>query len=120
MSARVMGAGGVFFRARDTERLAAWYKTHFGIDANGPWPQEAGVAVLGLFAEDSDYWPTDRPFMLNFRVNDLDAMRASLEAAGVEVETNPVWDTPEIGRFARVYDPEGNPIELWEPAPGAR
>ena len=120
MAGHVTGAGGVFFRARDPEALAAWYKTHFGIDANGPWPQEPGFAVLGLFREDSDYWPKDRAFMVNFRVADLDALRAELEAKGVEVETNPDWDMPEIGKFARVYDPEGTPIELWEPAPGAQ
>ncbi|MDU8942303.1 VOC family protein [Ovoidimarina sediminis] len=120
MTGRVMGAGGVFFRAKDPAALAEWYRTHFAIDANGPWPQEAGFAVLGLFAQDSDYWPADRAFMVNFRVDDLDEMRAGLEAAGVAVETNPAWDMPEIGRFARVYDPEGNPIELWEPAREAR
>jgi predicted enzyme related to lactoylglutathione lyase len=53
--------------------------------------------------------------MLNFRVNDLDAILARLTAAGIEVTTNPDWDMPGVGRFARIHDPEGNPIELWEP-----
>ena len=118
MTGRVTGLGGVFFRAEDPEALAAWYDTHFGITPNGPWPQEAGISVLGLFERDSDYWPAVRPFMMNFRIEGLDAMIARLREAGVAVEVNPDWDMPEIGRFARVRDPEGNPIELWEPAAG--
>ena len=116
MSGRITGIGGIFFRAQDTEALAAWYAKHLGITANGPWTQEAGVSVLGLFGTASNYWPADRAFMFNMRVEDLDALCARLEAAGIAVETNPDWDMPEIGRFARIHDPEGNPIELWEPA----
>lgn len=116
MTGRVTGLGGVFFRAKDPEALAAWYKEHFDISANGFWPQEAGGSVLGLFNSDSDYWAEDRSFMMNFRVDGLDALKARLESAGIEVQTNPDWDTPEIGRFARVHDPEGNAVELWEPA----
>ncbi len=116
MTGRITGLGGLFFRAGDPEALAAWYKTHFGIETNGAWPQEAGVSVLGLFGKDSDYWPRERGFMFNFRVEGLDALAARLEAAGIAVERNPDWDMPEIGRFARIHDPEGNPIELWEPA----
>lgn len=119
MAGRVTGIGGLFFRAKDPTALAAWYKTHFDIDANGAWAQEAGYSVLGLFSADTDYWPSERSFMFNFRVDDLDALSARLEGAGVEVLRDPAWDTPEIGRFARIHDPEGNPIELWEPAPGA-
>ena len=120
MSARVTGLGGLFFRVKDAKAMRAWYETHFGITPNGPWPQEKGISVMGHFAEDSDYWPADRAFMFNFRVEGLDTIIARLEAAGITVETNPDWDTPEIGRFARIHDPEGNPIELWEPAQGAR
>ncbi len=116
MSTDIAGIGGIFFRARDLDALAAWYEKHFGISANGSWPQEEGFAVLGLFRQDSDYWPTDRAFMFNIRVHDLDAVTARLRDAGIAVETNPDWDVPEIGRFARTHDPEGNPIELWEPA----
>ena len=53
--------------------------------------------------------------MLNFRVDDLDALSARLTAAGIDVVTNPDWDMPGVGRFARIHDPEGNPIELWQP-----
>jgi len=57
--------------------------------------------------------------MLNLRTDDLDALAARLSEAGIAVETNPDWNSPEIGRFARIADPEGNPIELWEPASGS-
>ena len=117
MGGRVTGIGGVFFRAKDPEALAAWYQTHFGIEANGFWPQEEGGSVLGLFKSDTDYWAQGRQFMMNFRVEDLAAMTTRLEAAGIEVQRDPSWDSPEYGQFARIHDPEGNPIELWEPAP---
>ena len=116
--ARVTGIGGLFFRAADPEGLTAWYDRHFGIAFKGaepPWRQDAGHTVFAPFAEDSDYFEADRRFMLNLRVDDLDGMIAALEEAGVEVIRKPGWDTPGIGRFARVHDPEGNPIELWEP-----
>ena len=115
MTGRVTGLGGVFFRAKDPQALAAWYDEHLGIAANGPWAQEEGMAVLGLFAGDSDYWPSDRGFMMNLRVEGLDALLARLEAAGIAVRRDPDWDDPHIGRFARIHDPEDNPIELWEP-----
>jgi len=116
--ARITGLGGLFFRADDPEALTAWYDQHFGIAFTGgmPWAQEAGHTVFSPFARDTDYFPKDRAFMVNLRTDDLDGLTAKLKAAGLEVQTDPSWDTPEIGRFARVYDPEGNPIELWEPA----
>jgi predicted enzyme related to lactoylglutathione lyase len=113
----VNGIGGVFFRAEDPAALLAWYKTHFGVTMQGyePWRQAEGPTVFQPFARDTDYWPAGKAWMINFRVTDLDALMSSLRQAGVAVETNPAWDSPEAGRFARVYDPEGNPIELWEP-----
>ena len=115
--ARVTGIGGIFFRARDPEALSAWYKRHLGIDsAMPPWFQEAGPTVLGLFAQDTDYFGRrEQAWMLNLRVEDLDSLLAELRDAGIEITTDPDWDS-EIGRFARIHDPEGNPIELWEPA----
>ncbi|MEM8663997.1 MAG: VOC family protein [Pseudomonadota bacterium] len=113
---KVVGIGGVFFRARDPEALAAWYARHLGIATRPPpWFQDAGPTVFEPFPADSDYFPADRAFMLNFRVADLSALMAELQAAGIEVETRAEWDS-SIGRFARIADPEGNPIELWEPA----
>ena len=115
---RVTGIGGVFFRAKDPEALSAWYTTHLGVDMSaGAWQQEAGYTVFAPFPQDTDYFGKDsQAFMLNFRVNDLQAMMAQLRDAGIEVLTDPAWDMPEVGTFARIHDPEGNPIELWQPA----
>jgi predicted enzyme related to lactoylglutathione lyase len=113
----VSGIGGVFFRAKDPAALTQWYKTHFGVTMEGyePWRQKAGPTVFQPFAGDTDHWPAGKAWMINFRVDDLDALLAKLRQADVAVETNPAWDAPETGRFARIEDPEGNPIELWEP-----
>ncbi|MEL6962112.1 MAG: VOC family protein [Pseudomonadota bacterium] len=116
---RVSGIGGVFFRSKDPKALAQWYQTHLGINLAPtdmkmqPWVSEEGVTVFAPFADDTDYFPSDRMFMLNFRVEDLDAMLAQLRAAGVEITREEAMDG--IGRFARIHDPEGNPLELWEP-----
>ena len=112
-----VGIGGVFFRARDPQALQVWYRTHLGVGVEGAyeWPQEAGPTVFMPFPADTDHFPADRQWMLNFRVRDMDGLLAALRAAGIEVATNPDWDTPETDRFARVHDPEGNPVELWEP-----
>lgn len=118
---KVTGIGGVFFAARAPEALAAWYRDHLGIDLvpkdydTPPWQQAAGETVFAPFAEVSDPMGGEaRPFMLNFRVADLEAMIAQLEAAQIEVRRDPE-DYPN-GRFAWLRDPEGNPIELWQPA----
>jgi predicted enzyme related to lactoylglutathione lyase len=113
----VTGIGGVFIRARDPDALGAWYRTHFGITAPGEavWLQQAGPTVFMPFAADTDYFAADKQFMINLRVDDLDATLAGLRRAGITVQTDPEWDTPETGRFARVHDPENNAIELWEP-----
>ena len=117
---KVNGIGGVFFRARDPEALGKWYETHLGITISQMvWPQQAGLTVVAPFAADTDYFPADRQWMINFRVDDLDAMIAQLRAAEIAVETRTEWDAqPEVGRFARIHDPEGNPIELWQPGGG--
>jgi len=114
----VTGIGGLFFRARDPKALGAWYAEHLGVGIGqwGMWDQQAGTTVFSPFAADSDYFPADRQYMLNLRVDGLDALLGSLRASGIEVVVNPEWDSPEAGRFARIHDPEGNPVELWEPA----
>ncbi len=117
--ARVTGIGGVFFRARDPQALAAWYQDCLGIDpgATGFWGQDAGKTVVAPFQDTSTYWtPPQQQWMLNFRVDDLDGMLAQLAAKGITAETRAAWDSPQFGRYARLHDPEGNPIELWEPA----
>lgn len=114
--AQAVGIGGVFLRADDPEALGAWYRETLGFDMSGPvWMQGAGPTVFAPFARDSDYFAKDRAVMLNFRVDDLTGLISQLETAGIPVETREDWDS-EIGRFARIHDPEGNPIELWEPA----
>jgi glyoxylase I family protein len=118
---QVTGIGGLFFRAKDPVALAQWYLVHLGINltptGNGesPWQQDAGPTVFSPFPAASDYFgDPNQSWMVNFRVKDLDAMVGQLRAAGVII----VVDTQEYpqGRFARLQDPEGNPIELWQPA----
>ena len=118
---RVQGIGGVFFRARDPAALAKWYETHLGVTRTPtsyeeqPWVQDAGPTVWGPFPADTDYFGRpEQGWMINFRVRDLDAMVRQLQKADIEVKVDP--ETYPNGRFARLHDPEGNPIELWEPA----
>ncbi len=113
----VTGIGGFFFRAADPNALRSWYVDHLGVGSlpYGAWDTDGGPSVFSPFAADTDYFPADRPWMLNFRVDDLDALCATLGAAGIAVVTDPAWNMPGVGRFARIQDPEGNPIELWEP-----
>ncbi len=114
---RISGIGGIFFRSKDPEALAEWYETHFGISrvaAGPPWTQEAGMTVFSPFPSDTDYFGRmDQPFMLNFRLDDLDAALAALGEAGVRIDETRMDE--EYGRFAWVYDPEDNKIELWQP-----
>ena len=118
---KVTGIGGVFFRARDPEVIAQWYRDHLGVDLvpenydERPWQQEAGPTAFAPFAESTDYFGNaNKQWLINFRVVNLDAMIAQLRAADISVEIDP--EAYPNGRFARLYDPEGNPIELWEPA----
>ena len=116
---KVQGIGGLFFRARDPKALAEWYQTHLGINpaptdmTTPPWVSSEGVTVFAPFSHDTDYFPAENTFMLNFRVASLDRMLAQLRAADIAIEREEAMDG--IGRFARIHDPEGNPIELWEP-----
>ena len=128
----VLGMGGLFFRARDPQALSAWYRTHLGVgggcsaDPDIPavneyvWQTLGGPMVFSPFKQDSDYFAADKSFMINLRVSDLDSLLTGLRDAGIAVITNAEWDHPDVGRFARIHDPEGNAIELWEPpAPAA-
>jgi len=112
----VTGIGGFFFRAQDPDALRAWYVEHLGVGSApyGKWETQAGPSVFAPFKADTDYFAADRTWMLNLRVDDLDGMCATLGAAGIEVSRRE--DMEGVGRFARIHDPEGNPIELWEPA----
>lgn len=122
MTEKVLGLGGAFWRSDDPERLAAWYASRLGVDylptGHGmePWRQEAGPTVFAPFKRDTTYFASPRQqVMFNFRVRDLDAMMAQLRALGEEVTELP--EEEPNGRFARVHDPEGNAVELWEPKP---
>ena len=117
---QVTGIGGVFFRAADPETLGAWYAQHLGIspvpkDYDTPvWQQQAGPTVFAPFPKETDYFGADsQQFMINLRVEDLDGLVITLRDGGVEVTVD--TETYPNGRFARLHDPEGNPIELWEP-----
>lgn len=114
----ISGIGGFFFRSKDPKATKDWYINTLGINIEEyVWNQEAWPTVFEPFKNDSDYFPADKQWMLNLRVTDLKGLIAELEAKGVTVIQKDEWNTmPEIGTFARVHDPEGNPIELWEPA----
>jgi predicted enzyme related to lactoylglutathione lyase len=115
---RVLGIGGYFMRAADPVALGAWYRDCLGMDAdeNGLWRQEAGLTVFATFESETDYFGSRaQQAMINFRVRDLDAMLAQLRAKGADV-TAETQDMEGVGRFGWVTDPEGNRIELWQPA----
>ena len=118
---KVLGIGGLFFRATDPTALGRWYLEHLGIAltpgdyASLPWQTEAGTTVFAPFPRDTTYFGADtQSWMVNFRVRDLRKMAAQLESQGIPVKIDP--ETYPNGRFARLHDPEGNPIELWQPA----
>jgi predicted enzyme related to lactoylglutathione lyase len=112
---KVTGIGGVFIKADDAPALRDWYRDRLGIDVDPNY----GGAMFGetawtIFPATSKYFA--KPWMINYRVSDLDAMLEQLRAAGVAVD--PKVDDNEFGRFGWATDPEGNRIELWQPATG--
>ena len=118
---RVMGIGGVFLKARDPKALAAWYREHLGISV--PSGQTHGIMTSAgagektawstFPADTAKFGPSSATFMLNYRVQNLDAMLAQLRAAGANVEDK--VEDHVYGRFGWASDPEGNRFELWEP-----
>jgi predicted enzyme related to lactoylglutathione lyase len=125
--ARVTGIGGVFFRARDPKALAAWYSEHLGIKlenwggARMLWSDEVppgtGATAWSPFPHDTKYFgASGQTFMINYRVDDLDALLAKLVASGVV--TAPHRQDDPTGHFAWITDPEGNRLELWQPLKG--
>ena len=124
----VLGIGGVFFKAQDPDKLAAWYREHLGLEVedyggvtfregekgNEPSPARQAHTVWSPFPSDTEYFaPSSKPFMINFRVADLDALLAKLRSEGVTVDER--TDKSEFGYFGWAMDLEGNRIELWEP-----
>jgi predicted enzyme related to lactoylglutathione lyase len=125
---RVTGIGGIVFKANDPKKLGAWYSEHLGIEqqsqegATFKWreenhPEYVAYTVWSLFPDNTKYFdPGTAPFMINYRVKNLDKLLQQLRSNGVEVEDR--IEEYEYGRFAWITDPEGNRIELWEPAKG--
>ncbi|HEX7768423.1 MAG TPA: VOC family protein [Dokdonella sp.] len=123
--AKITGIGGVFLKSKgDGAALAAWYRTHLGMaleDFGGAvlrWPddkaEDKGLTVWHVADKDSRWFsPSDSSFMINYRVDDLDALLAQLQANGVAVVAGP--ESHENGKFAWIMDPDGNKVELWEP-----
>lgn len=124
---RVTGIGGIFFKARDKERLLGWYRDHLGVDvqewggAAFEWrdihdPSRKGHTVWSLFKHDADYFgPGAQQFMVNYRVANLTRVLDELRREGVTVDDR--IEESEFGKFGWAVDPEGNRIELWEPPP---
>jgi len=123
---RVTGIGGIFFKAKDQEKLYQWYEKHLGLkrEPHGygvalRWrefdqPEREGLTVWSIFANNAKYFdPSPAPFMINYRVENLDELLEALRQEGVEID--PKREDADYGRFAWITDPEGNRIELWEP-----
>lgn len=125
---RVTGIGGIFFKAKDAPSLQAWYKRHLGIDvqewggtafswADSEGEPKGGTTVWSVCSENSDQFaPSTASFMINYRVEDLQAVVTVLKAEGCNVIDK--MDDSEYGKFAWVIDPEGNKVELWQPPAG--
>jgi predicted enzyme related to lactoylglutathione lyase len=123
--AKVTGVGGVFFKTRgDHAALAAWYAKHLGMPLESfggailRWTEDKaedqGLTVWHVAAKESKWFsPSESSFMINYRVDDLDALVEQLRAGGVEVIQGP--ESHENGKFAWIMDPDGNKVELWEP-----
>jgi predicted enzyme related to lactoylglutathione lyase len=124
----VQGIGGIFFKAKDPEKLGAWYREHLGLEVeeyggvtfrqetepDGADPARQAYTVWSPFASDTDYFgPGPQSFMINFRVSDLEGLLAKLRAEGVTVDERA--EKTDFGYFGWATDPEGNRIELWEP-----
>ena len=125
---RVTGIGGVFFKAKDAPALQDWYKCHLGIDVQD-WGGTAfmwsdaegnptgGMTIWSVAPKESDQFaPSETPFMINYRVEDLQALVATLKDEGCNVLDK--IEESEFGKFAWVMDPEGNKVELWQPPAG--
>lgn len=123
--AKVLGAGGIFFKSEDPKKLGEWYQTWLGVPVEPPYGAsfspasmpEGGLTVWAPFQADTDYFePSDRDYMFNLVVDDLDGALAQVREGGAEL-VGDVEDYP-YGRFGHFVDPEGNKVELWEPKAG--
>ncbi len=121
---RILGIGGIFFKSEKRQQLQEWYAKNLGLSDSGhgvmlPWreqdnPENEQVTVWSIFPGDTKYFdPSSSSFMLNYIVDDMDALLDRLEKAGVRID--PKRQDESYGRFAWIYDPDGNKIELWQP-----
>jgi catechol 2,3-dioxygenase-like lactoylglutathione lyase family enzyme len=121
---RILGIGGVFFKSANRDQMREWYSKHLGLADQGqgvvlPWrehddPQKEHVTVWTVFPSSSDYIPAAQPFMVNYIVDDLDALLERLKQEGVKIDAKRMNES--YGRFAWIYDLDGYKIELWQPA----
>jgi catechol 2,3-dioxygenase-like lactoylglutathione lyase family enzyme len=121
---RILGIGGVFFKSADPNPTRQWYLKHLGLADKGqgvtlPWrehdnPQKEHVTVWAVFRNSTDYIPATQTFMINYIVDDLDALLERLEQEGVKIDAKRMNES--YGRFAWIYDLDGNKIELWQPS----
>lgn len=121
--AKAVGVGGAFLKASDPQKLSAWYAEHLGIPAQDggslafDGPESMGMTVFAHFPDSTKYFGEgSQQAMINFRVDDLDTLLAKLAAADVRIDPN--REDYDYGRFAWIWDPEGNRVELWEPRSG--
>ncbi|MFN8591200.1 MAG: VOC family protein [Thermomicrobiales bacterium] len=121
---RILGIGGIFFKSAHQQQMQEWYASHLGLADSGQgvmlqWrehdnPEREQMTVWSIFPGDTTYFaPSPAPFMLNYIVDDLDALLDRLANEGVRIDPN--RQDESYGRFAWIYDPDGNKIELWQP-----
>ena len=121
---RILGIGGVFFKSANRDQMREWYSKHLGLADKGagamlPWrehddPQKEHVTVWTIFPASTNYFPATQPFMINYIVDDLDALLDRLRQEGVKIDAKRMNES--YGRFAWIYDLDGNKIELWQPS----
>lgn len=121
---KVTGIGGIFFKCKDPKQMREWYKVHLGLQTNAygavfEWRQGADTTRKGFtqwspFSEKTQYFaPSAKDFMINYRVENLEALLQELKRSGVTVVDT--IETYDYGKFVHIMDPENNKIELWEP-----
>jgi catechol 2,3-dioxygenase-like lactoylglutathione lyase family enzyme len=121
---KILGIGGIFFKSIQPQAMKDWYGQHLGLADSGqgvmlPWrekdnPEREQMTIWSVFPGDTQYFqPSPAPFMINYIVDDLDALLERLAKAGVRID--PKRQDESYGRFAWIYDPDGNKIELWQP-----
>jgi len=122
---KVTGVGGIFFKCKDPKKMMEWYKSHLGMDTSEygvtfEWrehasPEKAGATQWSPFSESTTYFePSSKDFMINYRVENLEALVESLKEEGVTVLDEIA--TYDYGKFVHIMDMEGNKIQLWEPS----